>query len=132
MRFDGSSQFLARKAKVDVAFGEKVIPAGQIVFVVLAAANRDGRQFKNSEGVANPDMFDIRRPISRHLGFGAGRHTCLGGPLAERLAEVAVLLFLKMFPDYQVTVPYEQLPWKSLHSNVRCVEHMPVRLKASL
>ncbi len=131
MRFDGSSQFLARRAKADVAVGEKVISAGQTVFVLLAAANRDGRQFKDSEGVANPHIFDIGRPTSRHLGFGAGRHTCPGGPVAERLAEVAVLLVLEMFPDYQVSVPYEQLPWKLLHSNVRCVEHMPVKLKAS-
>ena len=132
LRFDGSSQFLARRAKVDVAIGEQVIAAGRVVFVLLPAANRDGRQFKDAEGVANPHVFDICRPTSRHLGFSVGPHACLGGPLAENMSEVAVSLFLDMFPDYQISVPYEHLHWRMLHSNVRCLESMPVRLKASL
>jgi cytochrome P450 len=125
MRYDGSSQFLARRTKVDLSIGGQAIPTGQTVYMLLAAANRDGRQFPD------PDRFDIKRPISRHLGFGAGRHACLGGPLAERLSELAVQIFLDLFPDYHVTVRYEDLPWKVMHSNVRCVEHLPVRLQAS-
>ncbi len=124
MRYDGSSQFLARRTKADVSKGGQVIPAGQTVYVLLAAANRDERQFPD------PDSFDIKRQISRHLGFGAGRHACLGGPLAERLSELAVQIFLDLFPDYQVTVGYEDLPWNVMHSNVRCVKHLPVQLQA--
>lgn len=48
------------------------------VFLLLAAANRDPRQF------ANPDRFDpMRANAASHLSFAAGRHLCLGATLAR-------------------------------------------------
>jgi pimeloyl-[acyl-carrier protein] synthase len=129
LRYDGSSQFLTRRTTMDTIVGGQVIPAQHLIFVLLAAANRDGRQFTDADGRANAHIFDIRRSHTRHLTFGAGRHTCLGSSVAEQVASLAVLGFLALFPEYAVPTPYEQLPWKLVHSNVRSLEHMPVRLQ---
>ena len=42
--FDGSSLFLARKARQDVALSGTMIYRGETVFVVLPAANRQWRE----------------------------------------------------------------------------------------
>jgi len=60
------------------------IPAGELVGVVLASANRDERQF------ANPDTLDITREPNRHLSFGLGNHFCLGASLARMQGQIAV------------------------------------------
>lgn len=67
------------------------IPAGALVQVVFASANRDAQHFDD------PDTFNPLRPnVREHFGFGRGIHLCLGASLARiettnaltRLAEV--------------------------------------------
>jgi cytochrome P450 len=53
------------------------ISAGEVLFISMLSANRDPRQFSES------DTFDITRETSGHLGFGHGIHYCLGAPLAR-------------------------------------------------
>ncbi|MDQ1105682.1 cytochrome P450 [Nocardioides zeae] len=61
------------------------IPAGARVAVMLAAANRDPRQFPD------PHRLDLTRENAKtHLGFGNALHVCLGSPVAR--VEVASLL----------------------------------------
>ena len=130
MRFDTPSQFLTRRTTSAVTLGGQTIQKDQVIFAMLAAANRDGRQFKGADGQPNPTVFDILRPRQqKHLGFGVGRHFCLGGPLAEQVSAMAISRFLSLFPEYHIPIPYDRLPWKN-HSNLRCLEHVPVRLKA--
>ena len=63
------------------------IPAGARVLVLYASANRDEQEW------TDPDMFDIRRNATRHLGFGHGTHACAGQGLA-RLEMQAMLTAL--------------------------------------
>lgn len=64
-------------ASQDVTIGEVPISSGSWVVGVIAAANRDERVFKD------PDRFDItREPMRPNLGFGTGRHVCIGLHLA--------------------------------------------------
>lgn len=65
-----------RFALEDVAVGGTAIPAGGRVWISLASANRDERQFPS------PDTFDPNR-LPAHLAFGHGFHHCLGAPLAR-------------------------------------------------
>ena len=121
MRLDGSSQYLARQAIEDVEVGGTLIPAGQPVLVLLVAANRDPRKF------TDPHRLDISRQEGRHLGFGLGRHYCIGAPYAERMARWAILGFLRRYPGYRIGSPRssdgsDSLIW-SPHVNTRCLAH---------
>ncbi|MDO8390392.1 MAG: cytochrome P450 [Actinomycetota bacterium] len=57
---------------------------GTFVALDIAAAHHDPAAF------AEPGRFDIHRKGPRHLGFGVGRHHCLGAALA-RVVQQAVL-----------------------------------------
>ena len=57
---------------------------GDLVWCLLAAANRDPEQFDD------PERFDIRRTDNRHLAFAMGPHFCLGAPLARLEASIVV------------------------------------------
>jgi cytochrome P450 len=54
-----------------------VIPEGSVVVLLLASANRDAARF------ADPEIFDVARPDTATLAFGAGIHYCLGAALAR-------------------------------------------------
>ncbi|WP_433213874.1 cytochrome P450 [Microtetraspora malaysiensis] len=81
LRFDGPTQATSRMAKQETKVSGVTIKQGDPVFVVLAAANRDPRQFPR------PHELVLDRAPNRHLGFGWGPHSCLGslfGQLALR------------------------------------------------
>jgi cytochrome P450 len=49
-----------------------------------------------------PDQFDVRREDTDSLGFGQGRHTCFGAPLARLELKVVLEELLGRFPTYEV------------------------------
>ena len=84
--------------------------------LAFGSANRDERKFPD------PDVFDIdRRPLG-HLGFGSGKHFCLGAQMARLVTEIAMRRFLERVPDYQLTV--DKLSWNS-SSNFRSPVALP-------
>ena len=79
LRLESPVQSLMRAATKDVEMGGTVIPAGSLVNVRYAAANRDERRFDS------PDTIDLeRKGAGGHMAFGSGTHHCLGAPLARR------------------------------------------------
>jgi cytochrome P450 len=95
LRFESPVQSHFRRVTADAEIHGVLIPAGSMVNIRYASANRDDRQFDD------PEEIRLDRPNSgRHLGFGQGTHLCLGASLArlelriglrallERLAEV--------------------------------------------
>jgi cytochrome P450 len=66
------------------------------VAIINGASGRDPRQFDE------PDRLDVRRKIDLHLGFGFGRHICLGASLARLESRIALEEFLARFPGYEV------------------------------
>lgn len=93
LRFDGPVQAMGRIAKEDIQLGQNTIRAGDRLFAMLNAANRDPRQF------AAPDAFDIRRKDNRHIAFGAGIHYCVGAPLARLEGRIAIATLLRRMPE---------------------------------
>ena len=68
---------------------------GEPILVFLGAGNRDPEQFPD------PDDVDVARADNKHLGFGAGVHFCLGGPLARLEARIAIAELVRRFPEMQ-------------------------------
>jgi cytochrome P450 len=60
------------------------IPKGAYVAPILGSANRDERRFPD------PDRLDLDRDTRGHVGFGFGKHFCLGASLARLEARVAL------------------------------------------
>ena len=96
LRFDPPSQYQGRTATRDVALHGKTIPKGARLMIVNGASGRDERRFPD------PDRLDVRREIEFHLGFGYGRHICLGAFLARMESRVALEEFFRRWPEYGV------------------------------
>jgi cytochrome P450 len=92
LRYDPPVQLAGRVAAADMTIGDVDVPAGDIMMVLLAAAQRDPAEFDR------PDSFDPDRGPLRHLGFGRGIHYCLGAPLARLEAGAALSAVTARFP----------------------------------
>jgi cytochrome P450 len=94
LRCASVSGLLYRRTTRDVELRGVTIPARSLVAVNVAAANHDPQKFPD------PLSFDIHRPnASEHLGFGLGRHFCMGSPLARPEARVALETLYRRIPD---------------------------------
>lgn len=94
-RFDSPFQMADRFAALDTTLGGVEIPAGARVTLVYGAANRDERVFGPSA-----DELDIARdiPAGTNFVFGHGIHHCIGEPMVEKVAPVAIELMLAALP----------------------------------
>jgi cytochrome P450 len=73
----------------DSTFGDLEVPAGSVLNVWFAAANRD-EAVNGGVPQSDPNSFDPGRWPNRHVGLGHGRHYCLGAELAR--VETRILL----------------------------------------
>jgi cytochrome P450 PksS len=95
-----------RYAREDVTVAGVTIPRGSLVFVALASANRDERQFPD------PDRLDVSRSPNRHLSFGLGTHFCAGAPLARLEAQLAFAALFARTRDLRLAAHPEQVQWR--------------------
>lgn len=124
LRFDTSSQILARHLLADVELHGKVAPKGAKLVIVLGSANRDERVF------SRPDEFDIFRDkdeVAQLLSFGGGRHFCLGANLARLESQMALRELVRRVRHVEVDHAASQ----RVHSvSVRGFSSVPVRVTA--
>jgi cytochrome P450 len=121
LRYDGPvERTLNRWAAEDVTLAGQTIRRGELVIVVLGAADRDPARF------AHPDSFDPERESdARHIAFGRGSHYCLGAPLARLEGEIAVSTLFRRLPGLRLAVPDEELRWRPVPI-FRSVASLPV------
>jgi len=120
LRYDGSTQMLARTTTADVELHGGTIPAGDRVVLLIGAANRDERVFPD------PDRYDLERDTSQFVSFGSGRHFCLGAPLARLEARVVLEELIARVSDYDVDVDGA----RRVHSvNVRGFAALPTEVR---
>ncbi len=118
LRYDTSSQILARLVDDDVEFYGTTLHPGDTLLLVPGSAHRDERVFDN------PDEFRIGRDIgSKLLSFGSGAHFCLGAHLARMEARVALTQLFERIRDYEI----DQANAVRVHSSsVRGFAHLPI------
>jgi len=117
LRFDTSSQFLARTVAQPSEFHGQVVPAGARLLLLVGSANRDPRAFED------PDRYDLDRDTSALISFGAGRHYCLGANLARLEAKIALTEFARRVTRYEI----DEAAAERVHSiSVRGFARLPV------
>ena len=121
LRFDNSTQLMARSVTGDFSYQGHAMQRGQKVLLLIGSANRDERVFPS------PDLFDIHRDTSQHLSFGRGTHFCLGAALARLEARVSLEEVLHRIPDWEI----DEARLVRVHStNVRGFAALPMRFGA--
>ncbi len=121
LRYDGPVESCTeRLALEDVEMDGVTIPAGSIVLISMADADRDPARFEE------PERFDVRRDARGHIAFGHGLHHCLGAPLARLEGRIAVGSLLERFPGLTPDVDEARLSWIP-GMLIRGVRELPVR-----
>lgn len=93
LRYDSPIQTTDRVAREDLELHGRRVRKGDVVGVILGAANRDPERFTNADGL------DLGREDNPHLSFGHGVHFCLGAQLARLEGQIAITRLLERFPD---------------------------------
>jgi cytochrome P450 len=119
LRYDTSSQMIARTVAADIERHGHRIPAGDRMLLLVGSANRDPRVF------LDPDVYDLGRDTSQLISFGGGRHFCLGAGLARLEAQVVLTEIVRRVRRYEV----DEAKAVRVHSaNVRGFASLPVRM----
>ena len=117
LRYDGSTQALARTVVGDVELHGRTMRDGDRVVLLVGSANRDERVFPD------PERYDLMRDTNAMLSFGQGTHFCLGAALARLEARVALEEVQRRFPGYTV----DEAGIARVHSvNVRGFASLPI------
>jgi cytochrome P450 len=119
LRFNTSAQRFKRTVMRETTLHGQTLHVGDKVALAFGSGNRDGRKFPD------PDRYDIDRRPQGHLGFGSGKHFCLGSQMARLVTQVAMQRFLARVPDYHLTA--DKLAWNS-SSNFRSPVALPLAI----
>jgi len=108
IRLEPPAPIQPRITTTDVELAGVAIPAGQLVNMVVATANRDPARF------TSPNTIDLSSSDRGHFGFGGGIHRCLGSHLARRELRLALEEFHKRIPNYELAPGADpQVVWPS-------------------
>ncbi|MFI6095000.1 cytochrome P450 [Lentzea sp. NPDC051213] len=120
LRYDTSSQLIARAVVQDIDLHGRTIPAGARLLLLLGSANRDDRAFPAA------GTFDIDRGQTAQIAsFGGGTHFCLGAHLARLEARIALTQLVSRVSSLEIDEPRAV----RVHStNVRGFATLPVRV----
>src|SRR5262245_45255061 len=88
LRFNTSAQRFKRTVMRETELHGETMHVGDKVALAFGSGNRDWRKFPK------PDVYDIDRHPQGHLGFGAGKHFCLGSQMARLVTAAAMKRFL--------------------------------------
>lgn len=119
LRYDAPTNAMTRIVRADHEVGSKQLRAGDRVFAIINAANRDESQF------VDPNKLDIGRMPNRHLTFGQGIHFCLGAQLARLEARIALPLLFARYPE--LTLGEGEPVWLDALI-MRGLKSLPIRL----
>ena len=122
LRYDTSSQMLARVTLTECTLHGQSIPKGERVLLLAGSANRDERAFPD------PDRFDLARDRDAVTiaSFGAGRHVCRGAALARMETTIVLEELVRRVRDYDI----DEAQARRVHSvNVRGFQTLPTTVE---
>ncbi|WP_324192911.1 cytochrome P450 [Nocardia transvalensis] len=120
LRFEGPVHLATLRYTAEpVTVAGVEIPADELVYVSLAAADHDPKQFSCPHAVQIADG----KPKS-HVAFGHGIHYCVGAPLARLEARIAFEKILQRYPDMRLDGAVQWRP----STFFRGLEALPVTL----
>jgi cytochrome P450 len=99
LRLEGPAKLMVRRATVDLEIESTPIAAGDAVWLVILAADRDPSVFRD------PDVLDVARDPNPHLALGWGIHHCLGAPLARLEGRIALRTLFDRIPELALDAP---------------------------
>ncbi|OBC12952.1 hypothetical protein A5784_31795 [Mycobacterium sp. 852013-50091_SCH5140682] len=120
LRIDTPEQFVTRMTTQPTEVGGVTIPAGEILLLLIGAANVDPTVFPD------PTTFDHTRDLSksRHIAFGAGIHGCAGQILARAEADLVFSTIVEQFGGVHPNGDVEYA-----HTDfIRSIKRLPLRL----
>jgi cytochrome P450 len=98
LRYNSPVQITRRISREDVEVAGVEIPAGSVVLLAAAAANRDPRKWGDTA-----DRFLVDRAgANDHVSFGGGPHFCLGSALARLEGQIALPRLMRRFPRLEL------------------------------
>lgn len=95
-----------RVALEDIEISGETIRAGDGVIIDLSPANWDAKAYPE------PDKLDLSRDASQQLGFGYGRHQCVGQQLARAELQIVFHTLLRRIPTLRLAIPLAEVPFK--------------------
>lgn len=121
LRYDGPVQLTQRIALADLIVDGITIPAGELIVLLVGAANRDPEVFDE------PDQLNLARNPNHHLAFSTGIHACLGAALARMETAVVLEQLLIRLPGLRLAA---QPRWRDTFV-LRGLQSLPVAWTAS-
>uniref|UniRef100_UPI0031B8B3F7 Cytochrome P450 enzyme (CYP199A4) n=1 Tax=Rhodopseudomonas palustris (strain HaA2) TaxID=316058 RepID=UPI0031B8B3F7 len=118
VRFESPVQTFFRTTTREVELGGAVIGEGEKVLMFLGSANRDPRRW------SDPDLYDITRKTSGHVGFGSGVHMCVGQLVARLEGEVMLSALARKVAAIDIDGPVK----RRFNNTLRGLESLPVKL----
>lgn len=112
-------QCILRTTTEDTELGGLPVRADRKIVISIAAGNHDPEKWEN------PNVFDVDRSVTGHLGFGRGVHTCVGMHVAKLEAESLVRAFIERVKS--VSLAGE--PTFKLNNIVRSLSSLPLRVE---
>lgn len=90
---------MMRTATRDTMVNGTAIAKDTAISLILASANRDEARFPEAH------RFNIHRPRTAHMSFGAGAHFCAGKWFAKAQIDIALRVLLDAFPNLALNGP---------------------------
>ncbi|HEY8576251.1 MAG TPA: cytochrome P450 [Devosia sp.] len=99
LRFDAPLHMFTRYALSDLDYDGIALRKGDVIGLMLGAANRDPKRFTQAHS------FDPFRTDGANVSFGAGIHFCIGAPLARIELQVAMGELFRRLPRLRLAEP---------------------------
>lgn len=119
IRFESPVQTFFRTTIGDQYLAGAQLQDGNKVLVFLGSANHDPARWDA------PDVYNIGRDTSGHLGFGAGIHRCVGQLLARMEGEIVLSALARHVRTLSLAGP----PVRRLNNTLRGLASLPVEVE---